>query len=93
VREALIYSRFVIPAQAGIQKNQGAGHRPSPVRRINQRLLRTSFFHCETLTKKVYFGKLVNNKQHVLKTILGTSIDWKILKAACQVRDKTSTSA
>jgi len=36
-REALINSLFVIPAKAGIQKNQHPGHRLSPVRRINQR--------------------------------------------------------
>ena len=36
-REALINSHFVIPAKAGIQKNQHPGHRLSPVRRINQR--------------------------------------------------------
>jgi hypothetical protein len=30
-RELLIYSEFVIPAKAGIQKNQQTGHRLSPV--------------------------------------------------------------
>jgi len=30
-KEKLKYSRFVIPAKAGIQKNQGTGHRFSPV--------------------------------------------------------------
>jgi hypothetical protein len=29
--EMLIKSSFVIPAQAGIQENQQAGHRPTPV--------------------------------------------------------------
>jgi hypothetical protein len=31
IKEMLIKSRFVIPAQAGIQENQQAGHRPAPV--------------------------------------------------------------
>jgi hypothetical protein len=26
LKETLTYSRFVMPAQAGIQENQGAGH-------------------------------------------------------------------
>jgi hypothetical protein len=30
-REALIKRHIVIPAKAGIQKNQGTGHRLSPV--------------------------------------------------------------
>jgi hypothetical protein len=30
-KEALIKSRIVIPANAGIQANQGTGHRRSPV--------------------------------------------------------------
>ncbi len=42
-RKALINSHFVIPAKAGIQKNQHPGHRLSPVRRINQRFPGSGF--------------------------------------------------
>ncbi|MDP2224453.1 hypothetical protein [Nitrosomonas sp.] len=31
IKKSLNHSKFVIPAKAGIQKNQRTGHRPSPV--------------------------------------------------------------